>query len=186
MPYSKLALCLAVLGGSLLSCRPADSERSAGDSFMHSSEFPPLSRLVHLDAEALAEGGIRDAYVRLKPELAKHIAQPADLEQILPNDGTRYSILCLGREHVVWGGRLRSRRFLGTSDVRVLRDRQRPTRGHFVQVLRAERRQRSRRSLAVGGGVRTMASRSVQEARVALSAHRTGTVVRSTTLSELG
>jgi hypothetical protein len=59
------------------------------------------NRLVHLDAEALAEMGIAEAYESLLPELGKHVQQPALIQQLIDNDAPRYSVKSGGQEFVI-------------------------------------------------------------------------------------
>jgi hypothetical protein len=56
---------------------------------------------IHLDAEALAETGIGEAYEQLLPELRKYIAEPVQVEEIIDNDTPIYSVRCGGQEHVI-------------------------------------------------------------------------------------
>jgi hypothetical protein len=63
-------------------------------------------RWIHLDAEDLAETGIREAYERLLPELRKHVPQPAQVEEVIDNDTPRYSVRCGTREYAIYGPEL--------------------------------------------------------------------------------
>jgi hypothetical protein len=39
-------------------------------------------KLIPLDAEALAEGGIREAYASILPHLIQYVAEPAEVQEI--------------------------------------------------------------------------------------------------------
>jgi hypothetical protein len=60
-------------------------------------------RLVLLDAEDLAETGIREAYERLLPELRKYVPVPAPVEEVIDNETPRYSVRCGGKEYAIYG-----------------------------------------------------------------------------------
>jgi len=47
---------------------------------------------IHLDAEALAEGGIAEAYESLLPQLRKFVQNPAKIEEHRDDDAPSYSI----------------------------------------------------------------------------------------------
>ena len=61
---------------------------------------------IHLDAEDLAETGIREAYERLLPELRKYVPRPALVEEVIDNDTPRYSVRCEGKEYAIYGPEL--------------------------------------------------------------------------------
>lgn len=60
--------------------------------------------LIFLDAESLAETGIGQAYEQLLPELGKHVADPARLEEVIDPGLPRYAVRIDGREYVVHAG----------------------------------------------------------------------------------
>jgi hypothetical protein len=60
--------------------------------------------LVILDAEALAEAGIKSAYEALLPALLKYIPSAAPIHERIDNDSPSYTIMCQGREYFVYGG----------------------------------------------------------------------------------
>lgn len=60
-------------------------------------------QMIMLDAEDLAEGGIKEAYERLLPFLRKYTAQPWDVEEHLDNDAGTYAVTAGGREYVIAG-----------------------------------------------------------------------------------
>jgi hypothetical protein len=49
---------------------------------------------IHLDAEALAEGGIAAGYESLWPKLREFVKSPAKIEEDLDNDAPSYSVRC--------------------------------------------------------------------------------------------
>jgi hypothetical protein len=60
--------------------------------------------MIILDAEALAEGGIKSAYDELLPALRRHIPSAAPIEERMDNDAPSYSVVCSGREYFIYGG----------------------------------------------------------------------------------
>jgi hypothetical protein len=60
-------------------------------------------RLFLLDAEDLAETGIREAYESLLPELRKYVPQPAQIDEVIDNDTPKYSVRCGTKEYVIYG-----------------------------------------------------------------------------------
>ena len=50
------------------------------------SDILDYDQLVFLDAENLAEAGMREAYESLLPELQKYVPQPAQVEELIDND----------------------------------------------------------------------------------------------------
>ena len=61
---------------------------------------------IHLDAEALAETGIREAYERMLPDLWKYVPRPAPVEEVIDNHTPRYSVRCGGKEYAIYGPEL--------------------------------------------------------------------------------
>lgn len=53
-------------------------------------------RMVLLDAEDLAEAGIKGAYEELKPILRTYVAEPAELVEITEDSQPSYSVSCSG------------------------------------------------------------------------------------------
>jgi hypothetical protein len=58
-------------------------------------------QLIHLDAEDLAETGIREAYERLLPELRKYVSRPAPVEEVIDDDTPRYLVRCESKEYAI-------------------------------------------------------------------------------------
>jgi hypothetical protein len=52
---------------------------------------------IHLDAEALAEGGIAEGYESLLPHLRQFVTIPAKIEEERDDDAPSYSVRCGGR-----------------------------------------------------------------------------------------
>ncbi len=63
-------------------------------------------RLIHLDAEELAEVGIGQAYERLLPELRRYVPQPAAVEELIDHDVPRYAVRCAGQEFAIYSPEL--------------------------------------------------------------------------------
>src|SRR5262245_65753120 len=63
-------------------------------------------RWIHLDAEDLAETGIREVYESLLPELRKYVSQPAPVEEEIDNDTPSYSARCGTKEFAIYGPEL--------------------------------------------------------------------------------
>lgn len=59
-------------------------------------------KLIHLDAENLAEQGIAEAYQRLIPELTKYIDHPEELTEVVDRDLPSYKILFCGTEYFIY------------------------------------------------------------------------------------
>lgn len=57
---------------------------------------------LHLDAENLAEAGIREAYESLLPELRKYVPQPAEIEEVIDNKAGRYAVKSGAKEFVIY------------------------------------------------------------------------------------
>ena len=70
------------------------------------SDIFDYDQLIHLDAENLAEAGIREAYESLLPELQKHVAQPAPIEEVTDNEVGRYAVRCGTKEFVIYAPEL--------------------------------------------------------------------------------
>ncbi|WP_455207431.1 hypothetical protein [Kaarinaea lacus] len=62
--------------------------------------------LIHLDAENLAEQGIKEAYEELKPNLKKYIEKPAEIIEKLDNNIPSYSVVCNGKNYEIYGSAL--------------------------------------------------------------------------------
>jgi hypothetical protein len=60
--------------------------------------------LIILDAEDLAEAGIKWAYEELRPTLRKYVGSSAELRELIDNENPSYSVSCLGKEYFIYGG----------------------------------------------------------------------------------
>ena len=67
-----------------------------------------FDEVIILDAEELAEGGIKSAYDELLPELQKHIFLPAKLEETLDRKTPRYTVKCNGIEYIIYGPEIKT------------------------------------------------------------------------------
>ena len=61
-------------------------------------------KLIMLDAEALAEAGIKSAYDKLVTDMRKYIPSVAPIQERIDNDSPSYSVVCLGKEYFIYGG----------------------------------------------------------------------------------
>lgn len=58
--------------------------------------------LIPLDAEDLAETGIKNAYDELLPQLRKYVSQPARVAEIIDDEAPRYTVIADGEEYLVY------------------------------------------------------------------------------------
>jgi hypothetical protein len=63
-------------------------------------------RCIHLDAEDLAEAGVRDAYERVLPELRKYLSNPAAVEEVIDDATGSYFVRCGKEEYAIGGPKL--------------------------------------------------------------------------------
>jgi hypothetical protein len=66
------------------------------------SDTLDYDKMVILDAENLAEAGIREAYESLLPELQKYVPQPAQIEELTDNEVGRYAVKFGTSEFVIY------------------------------------------------------------------------------------
>jgi hypothetical protein len=59
-------------------------------------------RMVILDAEELAEAGIKEAYEKLIPDLKKYIDNPAKVIENIDDNLPSYSVSCLGQTYQIY------------------------------------------------------------------------------------
>lgn len=59
--------------------------------------------MIPLDAEALAETGLKAAYEKLLPRLKTHVASPAAVSEQIDSDVPSYSVSCLGTQYPIYG-----------------------------------------------------------------------------------
>src|ERR1700735_828616 len=60
------------------------------------------NKVLFLDAEDLAEAGIKDAYPPMVPALGQDVSEPAEVEDGVDNDAPSYVIKCAGQEYVIY------------------------------------------------------------------------------------
>lgn len=70
------------------------------------SDTLDYDQMILLDAEDLAEAGIREAYESLLPELRKYVPQPAEVEEVIDNNAGRYAVKSGTREFVIYAPEL--------------------------------------------------------------------------------
>src|SRR5690348_8599382 len=85
---TRLNRCMVELGPSTKTEKPM-------------SDILNYDQLILLDAENLAEAGIRQAYDSLLPELQKYVPQPAPIEEVLDNEVGRYAVRSGNKEFVI-------------------------------------------------------------------------------------
>jgi hypothetical protein len=61
-------------------------------------------KYIPLDAEDLAETGIKAAYEKLRPSLRKYIPQAAAIRELINNDEPSYTVVCQGVRYFIYGG----------------------------------------------------------------------------------
>ena len=55
-----------------------------------------------LDAEDLAEAGIKNAYHSLARDLARYISPPAEVREVVDNDAPSYVVRCGDQEYLIY------------------------------------------------------------------------------------
>jgi hypothetical protein len=58
--------------------------------------------MIVLDAEALAEAGIKEAYESILPQLGRFVPRPAAVDELVDDEGLRYTVSSDGKEYVVY------------------------------------------------------------------------------------
>jgi hypothetical protein len=81
---------ISILLVSLLGLRPAAAVELNYDE------------LVHLDAEDLAETGMKHAYDALLPALKRYVATPATLDELIDPDVPSYRVRCQSVEYLIY------------------------------------------------------------------------------------
>lgn len=71
----------------------------APDGHTHPLDY---DKLVWLDAEALAETGVREAYERLLPSLTKYVSKPVKVEEIIDSNAPSYAITAGGIRYEIY------------------------------------------------------------------------------------
>ena len=59
-------------------------------------------KMIILDAEDLAETGIKDAYEKLKPLLRSYVTKPAEIVETFNSDLPSYSVICEGVTYEIY------------------------------------------------------------------------------------
>ena len=62
--------------------------------------------MILLDAEDLAETGIKEAYDSLLPKLRQYVPQPQSIKEYVDNDAPRYAVISGDREFVIYAPEL--------------------------------------------------------------------------------
>ena len=72
----------------------------ASSTYVAADEY--VDRAIHLDAEMLAEAGIKERYEELLPTLRKYVKNPTQIEERLGAYSDSYAVQAGGREQVVY------------------------------------------------------------------------------------
>ena len=59
-------------------------------------------QLIALDAESMAEAGIKDAYARVLPSLSKYVPQPAAIEEVIDRTNSSYAVRSPGVSYDIY------------------------------------------------------------------------------------
>jgi hypothetical protein len=59
-------------------------------------------KMLFLDAEALAEAGIKEAYHSMVPVLGQYVSEPDQVEEVVDNDAPSYVVKCGDLEYVIY------------------------------------------------------------------------------------
>src|SRR5262249_5481532 len=59
-------------------------------------------KMIFLDAEDLAETGIKHAYDSMLDEFRRFVPKPADVQELIDTDAPSYSVRCSGVEYVIY------------------------------------------------------------------------------------
>jgi len=89
--YAKYFTCLSVLAFAIACSHDASSGRASAPAFSSPAYALDYESLIHLDAEALAEGGIGEAYLALLSQLSRYIAEPLKIEEAIDAKAPRYN-----------------------------------------------------------------------------------------------
>ena len=60
------------------------------------------NKLINLDAEELAEGGVRDAYLSILPQLRQFVPEPAEVLELAEPSAQSYLVKCQGVEYLIY------------------------------------------------------------------------------------
>ncbi|XCN71795.1 MAG: hypothetical protein Q3M24_15965 [Candidatus Electrothrix aestuarii] len=59
-------------------------------------------KMIVLDAERLAETGIKEVYEEIKPTLQLYVSEPAEIIEIDGSELAKYSVLCAGITYAIY------------------------------------------------------------------------------------
>jgi len=59
-------------------------------------------KMLFLDAETLAEAGIKETYQSMAPVLGQYVAEPAQVQEVVDNDAPSYVVKCGDLEYVIY------------------------------------------------------------------------------------
>ena len=95
-----------------------------------------------LDAEDLAEGGIRHTYESVRHLISQHVSTPAQIQESLDSDRLSYSVKCGAEEYVIYSPELANNE--GQSWGRAAHA--------FFKIINDQLAQSEYRLYAIGGG----------------------------------
>lgn len=90
---------IIVVGSLLLGCSPKHDPMNFELNY---------ESMVLLDAEDLAETGIKKAYTDLLPAFRQYVPEPAEVEEIIDINAPRYVVKCRGKEYVIYAPDLKA------------------------------------------------------------------------------
>ena len=59
-------------------------------------------KMLFLDAETLAEAGIKEAYQSMMRVLGQYVSEPAQVQEVVDNDAPSYALKCGDLEYVIY------------------------------------------------------------------------------------
>jgi hypothetical protein len=63
---------------------------------------PDYGEMIFLDAEELAERGIKRAFASIAPRLGEYVSKIAEVQEVIDNDAPSYSVKCSGLEYAIY------------------------------------------------------------------------------------
>jgi len=82
--------------------RIAEIFASRGSSYTSAPTALDYDQMIVLDAEDLAEAGVRDAYEKIKPTLSQYIGSPTDIVERIDNETPSYRVSAAGQTYDIY------------------------------------------------------------------------------------
>jgi len=60
------------------------------------------NRMLFLDAEDLAEAGIKEAYQSMVRVLGQYVSEPSEVQEVVDNNAPSYVVECAGLEYLIY------------------------------------------------------------------------------------